>query len=216
LKRFIEDYLVTKATVPVVIRLDDDDPTLKESLALDWPDSFEILVDKRKWHIPKHQEMFEIFPNEDCYGLIGDDNAPRTIGWDEKTAEACGSWNIVYTTDLDSNGNKFPDRSFCMVGGGLLRTWGRVAPEGMNHLYIDNVWAKISEELDNRVYLKDVVIEHLHPWKGKVKRDATYNRTADNGVKYSKDDRKVFIEWAKNESPTLVKKMRAAMEGNWE
>jgi len=105
--------------------------------------------------------------------FMGDDHRIMTKGWDETFVTHAESVKnaIVYGDDL-LQGEFLP--TAVMVDSNIIRTLGYMAPPNQAHLYIDNFWKQLGEKLGTLIYVKDVVIEHMHPIAGKSEVDQMY------------------------------------------
>ncbi len=179
-KRLLESVIDTAsdiAGVEAVLYLDEDDP---ESLAITCPG-----IDIKKLIRPPGSSMGSIF--RECLAasagrhilLMNDDAVFRTFGWDRRMAAAFGRYPdkvaLVYGNDLDQGGSvpTFPcvSRAACDVMGG-------VCPASFRNLHIESHLFDIFNELrksghNRTIYLKDVVIEHMHHTLGKSPEDKT-------------------------------------------
>lgn len=107
-------------------------------------------------------------------GFIGDDHRMRTPGWDRRLADAAGDWGIAYGNDL-LRGADLP--TAVVMSADLIRVLRKMAPEELWHMYCDDYWMSLGDELGRITYLDDVVIEHLHPSAGKAELDDSYRQT---------------------------------------
>jgi hypothetical protein len=108
-------------------------------------------------------------------GFMGDDNRPRTAGWDSRflaELRQLGS-GIVYGNDL-LQGRNLPTQM--AMTSDIVRTLGWLGPPTLTHLYVDNFWRDFGLRAECLRYLDDVVIEHLHPLAGKSVVDTGYQR----------------------------------------
>jgi len=119
----------------------------------------------------------------DIIGFIGDDVVSRTYAWDEDVREAYGEYMIAYPND-GWQGEGLPTSVF--IDAFLIHCLGYMVHPSFSHLYIDNHWKRLGEELGTLTYLKDVHMEHMHPFAGKAADDATY-QAANSPDQYSKD-----------------------------
>ncbi|MBI5492609.1 MAG: hypothetical protein HY893_06735 [Deltaproteobacteria bacterium] len=179
-KRLLESVVDTAsdiAGVEAVLYLDEDDP---ESLAVSCPG-----IDIKTLVRPPGASMGGIF--RECMAasagryilLMNDDAIFRTRGWDRRMAAAFNRYPdrvaLVYGDDLDQGGSvpTFPcvSRAACDVMGG-------VCPASFRNLHIESHLFDIFNELrksghNRTIYLKDVVIEHMHHTLGKSPEDGT-------------------------------------------
>lgn len=134
----------------------------------------------------RYAEVYE------AVGFMGDDHLPRTGGWDGRVLDALDSLEprIVYGNDL-LQGPNLPTAVF--MQSRMIRTLGIMAPQHMRHLYLDNFWKHLGEQLGGLVYLDDVIIEHLHPVNGKAEWDERYR--AVNASEVDRLDREAWISY---------------------
>lgn len=128
----------------------------------------------------------------DAVGFMGDDHLPRTRGWDGTVLEALDSLEprIVYGNDL-LQGVNLPTAVF--MQSRMIRALNMMAPQSMQHLYLDNFWKELGERVGGLVYLPDVIIEHLHPVNGKAVWDERY--TAVNAPERDQADRAAWLAY---------------------
>jgi hypothetical protein len=108
-------------------------------------------------------------------GFMGDDHRPRTVGWDTAYLDALrqlGS-GIVYGDDL-VQGERLPTQ--CAMTADVVRALGWMAPPTLRHMYVDNFWRDLGVQAGCLRFLRDVVVEHLHPVAGTAEMDAGYER----------------------------------------
>jgi hypothetical protein len=106
-------------------------------------------------------------------GFMGDDHRPRTPGWDAAYVEALTEMGtgIVYGDDL-LQGERIPTQ--VAMTSDIVEAMGGMAPGGLVHMYLDDLWKAVGERLGCLRYLPDVVVEHLHPAAGKARWDDRY------------------------------------------
>jgi hypothetical protein len=108
-------------------------------------------------------------------GFMGDDHRPRTVGWDTAYLNALRqlSSGIVYGDDL-VQGERLPTQ--CAMTADIVRALGWMAPPTLRHMYVDNFWRDLGIQAGCLRYMRDVVVEHLHPVAGTAVMDAGYER----------------------------------------
>ena len=90
----------------------------------------------------------------DFFTFIGDDHRFRTPDWDIALSRAIGSApGISYGNDL-LQGENLP--TAVMMSKAIVSALGGMVPPKLRHLYLDNFWKKIGQDLGNLVYLPDV------------------------------------------------------------
>jgi hypothetical protein len=65
-----------------------------------------------------------------------------------------------------------------------------MVPPDMIHLYLDNFWMKLGNDLGKLRYISEVVLEHLHPMAGKAEWDEGYREV--NAIEVYSADFKAF------------------------
>lgn len=178
-RRLAESFAMTTGSdTRLIFLVDDDDPEISGYLdlanATDTDDlKFGMLVNPRlrlggtlnAW-APAYAEEF------DAIGFMGDDHVPRTIGWaDELGSDVERTRGIAYGNDLIQGAN-LP--TAVLMHSSLIRALGFMVPPGLVHMYLDNFWRDLGNELGRLTYRPDVIIEHVHPITGAVAWDNGY------------------------------------------
>lgn len=142
--------------------LDEDDPSLPEYrdvLAGRWP--AEVRAGLRQvvgWlnelAVPRTLDYRVI-------GTIGDDNVPRTDGWDVAIMEALGKAPFAFGNDLYPF--RPPGALCCHVftRPEVIAALGYLGPPALRHSYVDDAWMAWGQAAGIE-FLEDVIIEHLH------------------------------------------------------
>lgn len=168
------------ADTSIVLAVDDNDPTLPQYLALN-SDRVSVVVGV----VSEPKTMVHAL-NQACIGVIkqlnpyavgfmGDDHAPRTVGWDSRYLQALGDLGtgIVYGNDL-LQGQALPTQA--AMTADIVHALGYMAPTTLRHMYVDNFWRDLGSLAGCLRYLPDVIVEHLHPLAGKAEQDDGYQR----------------------------------------
>ncbi len=176
----------------VVLYLDSDD---KPSHAIEHPDLKVIkLIDRPAKMGVMARRCYEASTGEYILQL-NDDVVCRTPGWDTAMVEAFRQFPdeiALIWCNPASRSDKMP--TFPMVSRRTCQLMGSICPADYNRDHIDTHLFDIFVKLhrlghDRLVYLKDVVVEHLHFLEGKAKFDATYEKPRQFA------DELVFIAW---------------------
>ncbi len=96
------------------------------------------------------------------------------------------------------------------ISSDILRTLGYYVPPGMVHLYLDDYWKYLGQQLDRLCYLPDVIIEHLHPVARKAEWDDRYREV--NAEEVYKEDFKTFEAWKQNRAPQEIAQLLEMMK----
>ena len=104
--------------------------------------------------------------------FLGDDVRPRTFGWDKILSEPLiNKPGISYANDLIQK-EFLP--THIVMSSEIIKTLGFMAPPVLKHLYMDNFWLDLGNEINSIHYFKDVILEHLHPVIEKSSVDKVY------------------------------------------
>ena len=125
---------------------------------------------------PTLNKVANDYSNEYKYiGFIGDDHRFRTPNWDSTVVrhlDELGPNGIVYGNDL-LQGELLPTAVF--LNSNIVRRLGYMVPPTLVHMYADNFWRDLGNELGTITYLPDVVVEHCHWANGKAEHDIHYD-----------------------------------------
>jgi hypothetical protein len=105
--------------------------------------------------------------------FVGDDHRPRTQQWDEiwrTNLDELGT-GLVYGDDLLQSEN-LP--TAIGMTSNIVKELNGMVPDGFAHLYLDNFWLRLGQNLNAIRYLPETIIEHLHPIAGKAGWDKGY------------------------------------------
>ena len=110
----------------------------------------------------------------DNFAFMGDDHRPRTANWDKLFVEELYSGSdIVYGNDL-FQGSALP--TAVAMSAEIVKHLGGMVPDNLRHLYLDNFWLKLGQDLGSIKYIPEVIIEHCHAFNGKAPMDDNYAR----------------------------------------
>lgn len=153
----------------LVVGLDQDDP-LRES----YPPGPEYVVrDGLRYVVPWINELAVPAAREYRFvGHIGDDNVPRTVGWDVSLTSALADTPFSFGNDLYP---RTPGSLCCHLfcRSEVILALGYLGPPGFRHMFVDNVWMAWGTAV-GITYLHDVVLEHMHYTVGKAPVDESY------------------------------------------
>lgn len=155
-------------TTPILLRLDEDDPTLGDYKAPGW----NIQIGPRCSLSVIYNDVFRSMPNLDFYGFIADDVVPETHGWDSKLIEAAGNDGMAVPAGGETTGGC----PHFVLGGDLVRSVGWLSLPGLDRLYIDTAWGDIAKARGVYRYLPNVILAHHHFSNGKALMDSTYRK----------------------------------------
>jgi hypothetical protein len=142
----------------------------------------------------------------DVVGFMGDDHRPRTEDWDGQIYQHASAGRVVYGDDL-VQGPNLPTAVF--LDSRIVKTLGHFVLPGQIHLWMDNYWKTLGEQLGALRYLPEVVIEHVHPITGAVPWDEGYI-DANTSSNWENDER-IYKEWIATQMPADIKALKAAL-----
>lgn len=173
--RLIESFRATcRGDTQLVIGLDADDDTIDVEWSERFPD-IEFVVEEGLRYVVAWINQLAV-PRADQYrfiGTIGDDNVPRTVGWDVRVAESLANHHFCFGDDL------YPGRAtgtLCchvFMRSEVIRALGYMGPPSIQHMYVDPVWMAWGQATSIE-FLPDVVLEHMHFSALKSPSDPTY------------------------------------------
>jgi len=157
------------AGTALLVVVDTDDPTLSEYRApvgttvfFTWapPDSGH--VGAINWGAARALADFAPY----AIAKLDDDHRPRTKGWDTLMLGALRELGtgIVYGNDL-LQGERLPTAP--AMTADIVQALGYMAPPDLRHMYCDDFWRDVGNGAGCLRYLREVVIEHMHPVAGK-------------------------------------------------
>lgn len=161
------------AETRLVFRLDDDDPYLPNYRALDCeqvvrPGLHHRLVDWLNLLAGERSEPF--------IGHLGDDNVPRTVGWDEQVHESLERNLFCFGNDLDPGRPPGSLSIHIFMRRTVVDLLGYMGPPQIQHMYVDPTWYAWGKATSIE-YLHDAVLEHMHYSLGRSERDESYNHS---------------------------------------
>jgi hypothetical protein len=179
-KRLIEAMGQTcTADTTLLLGLDRDDRCktdyLNLPLGLDPPRLLRVTVESDlRGVVPWINHLaVEEMNNYRFIGTLGDDNLPRTDGWDTEIIEALERQPFAFADDLHPGRQPGSLACHIFMRAEVIRKLGYMGPPSLAHMYVDNVWHAWGEACGME-FLKDTIIEHLHPSAGKAESDEGY------------------------------------------
>ena len=181
----------TKTESDLIVIVDDDDVMFDSYLATN-ADIF--MVERRGKGMAKPLNFVSNHLKDKYrhFAFLGDDHRPRTEHWDLEFINHLDELEtgLVYGNDLLQG-----EHLATAVGmsGNIVKVLGGMTPPNMIHLYLDNFWMKLGNDLGALRYLPNVVIEHLHPIAGKAEWDEGYKDV--NAQEIYSADKKAFDDY---------------------
>lgn len=159
-----------QAETDLLVGLDLDDPAWRE-----YPDgvSYRSRPDLHKVTAWTNYLVSLELENYRAFGQIGDDNVPRTPGWDAAIMAALEKTPFAFGNDQYPL--REPGTLSCHVfmRAEVVKTLGYFGPPSIAHMYVDVAWFAWGTAC-GITYLHDVLIPHLHYTTGQSGHDQTY------------------------------------------
>ena len=195
----------TETESDLLVIVDDDDKDLDGYLSL----GCDVFMVERQGKGMARPLNFTARHLQDKYRhfcFLGDDHRPRTKNWDThfiNSLDELGT-GLVYGNDL-FQGARLP--TAIAMTGDIVKALNGMVPPNMIHLYLDNFWLKLGQDLNAIEYQADIIIEHLHPAAGKADWDEGYK--AVNAEEVYSADAKAFHEYIlSDEYQSLLTKLK--------
>jgi hypothetical protein len=173
--RLIEAMGATcRADTRLVVGVDDDDPALDDYLRLAGCDM--IVRPSMRGQLVRWLNVLAV-PLSRRYkfiGHIGDDNVPRTVGWDTRIIESLQENLFCFGDDLDPGRAPGSLSIHIFMRSTVVKKLGYMGPPSIQHMYVDPVWYAWGKATSIE-FLPDVVLEHMHyTVGGKAPLDESY------------------------------------------
>lgn len=173
----------------IIVCLDEDD---QEKYKRNFPVEYHIGPKPKR--IGLNEKMNRMLPmvtaKYDYLLWAADDTVAKTPGWDEILVDTIRDipLGISYPNDLFQKAN-LPSNGTCFDIR-IPKVLGYIAPPKLFHLYMDNFWKLLGEELGTLRYREDVILEHNHFINKKAPPDTTYMTI--NSREMYRDDSRAF------------------------
>ena len=164
----------TEAQCRLFFAVDEDDPTLEKYIKFLGEEMVAITPSAgvRGVVYPLNYWARILKDDYDYFIFMGDDHRPRTKHWDTALAKIIDKGaDVAYGDDLFRGKNL---ATAGVIAGRIVRAFDGMAPDCLQHLYIDNFWMQVASDLKSLYYVSDVIIEHLHYLNGKAPIDELY------------------------------------------
>ena len=136
------------------------------------------------------------------FAFLGDDHRPRTAGWDGILIQAMQRRpSMAYGNDL-LQGQQLP--TMITMTSDIVAALNGMVPPKMKHLYLDNFWKKLGQDLGALTYLDHVIVEHMHPVAGKAEWDEGYKEV--NATEIYAFDALAYQNYIQSEAYELLKR----------
>jgi len=199
-------FVDTNTTAKRVYVVDFSDETRSEySLKLPLESVIMIHNETKGMAYPLNYAAREFLGEFDNFAFMGDDHRPRTANWDQLFVEQLYSGSdIVYGNDL-FQGAALP--TAVAMSSQIVKELGGMVPDTQRHLYLDNFWLKLGQDLGKIKYMPEVIIEHCHAFNGKAPMDENYARV--NAPEIYSADKIAFDNYiASDRYKTLLSKIK--------
>jgi len=186
----------TKTESDLIVIVDDNEPEMDAYLQLGC-DIFVVEKRGKGMAKPLNFAAKHFAHKYRHFAFLGDDHRPRTKNWDVAFINALDKLEtgLVYGNDL-LQGENLP--TAIAMTGDIVNALGGMVPPEMIHLYLDNFWMRLGNDLNSLRYMPEIIIEHLHPIAGKAKWDQGYKDV--NAEEVYSADKKAFDDYLASEA----------------
>lgn len=167
IKRLIDGYKATQASLPVTLLLDEDDPFLSDywKLLQEAPNWYGYVgIETGKGILALINEFFLKNRDLDWYGLLSDDVVPKTLSWDIALRDTCLEYDISWANDSFAKRGGEGAMLAChpFISGRFCRFLNFISYPGFFHGYVDLLWTLAGYMISAaKGYRENVVIEHI-------------------------------------------------------
>ena len=214
LRRFLSSAREMGCSTPGMVILDSDDFAdnefaYKQAMALAPPGwVVRIIENPDRCYGGALRTVWDGVKDMDWIGLVSDDLVACSSNWDVSLVRALNRWNFVSSNDgwQSQTGDIARDRMHGAIvwAGELARAVGWIFPDGLNHIFHDDVWEIIGRETGCWQVRKDILVKHLHE-----ALDGKVGPTMDQSSDLWKHDQAWYQNWLKTEKDEVVSRVRA-------
>jgi len=180
-------HATAKMRTRVHVAVDDDDPELERYqyvLSQAAADGDRLTTGPRKglaaWTNEIAVERAGEYP---FLASLGDDHVPYTPGWDKALIRAIvetGGTGFAYPWD----GTREDIPEAVVLSSDIVQALGWMCLPGLEHWYVDNVWADLGRGAGCLRHLRAIKVEHA--WKGdQTSKESSETLTADRDAYYA-------------------------------
>lgn len=212
IKEVIKSFEDTETKATLLLVLDDDDSKLGHYLELE-VESVTVKRESVGFVAPLNYGAHINRNNYRHFCFLGDDNRPRTLHWDQQFVDVLDDLGtgVVYGNDLYQK-EALP--TAVALSGDIVRTMDAMVPRTLQHLYADNFWLRLGQDLGAIRYLPNVVVEHLHPVAGKAGWDDLY-RAVNAPDMYDRDAKALNDYLASSAYAKLLENLKPSHQTDW-
>jgi hypothetical protein len=206
-KELWKAFEATESSCRLLFAVDEDDETLEQYIDLLGEEMVAITPSAGVRGVVYPLNYWtRIFKNDyEYFAFMGDDHRPRTKGWDKALAKVIDMGaDIAYGDDLLQGRNL---ATAGVIAARIVRAFDGMAPDCLQHLYVDNFWMQVGSDLKTLYYCTDVIIEHLHFINGKAPKDELYAAINDP-VRYREDGERLRHYIASDEYKQIIESLK--------
>lgn len=161
-------------------------------------------IEKATHVLPKYWDSYATVTG------IDDDCMVTTHGWDAILAQPIKrrGYGLSYGNDT-MQGENLPTK--VMISTNIIKALGFWAPPPIKHLYADNFWKALGQELGALDYFPDVMMEHWHYLNGKAPKDDLYESIYAPGEMTKAET--AFKKYVLEDSARDMERVRKALDG---
>lgn len=193
----------------LVVDYDDLGKNAYDYEELELPENWELfLVQGGGCAAATREAMAELFTDDvEWIGWLGDDIIPETEHWDVKAIRQLNGWNVISTDDGAHAPHKL--NGISVWSGDLVRAVGYLYPDGLRHMYIDDVWEVIGRATSCWQCDLSIMGRHANAsWGADKNKDATFHKS---NSRWPEDDL-AFQNWMRGDHTEAINRVFALMQ----
>lgn len=208
LAKVFEAYTATNTTTRGLVIVDQADWRDNEDAyrALKMPNRWDWYLSEGETMGEKVREAWPLYENYAGVGLLGDDNIPRTEGWDMLLADVLTGSNVVSSDDGWRANQDIHQGKMCggtLWSGDLVRAVGYLFPPRLEH-FVDDLWESLGREAACWDVRMDVLVEHRHVFKLGEEHDETTKKAYAR----AREEHARLDEWSGTEKDVALERIR--------
>ncbi len=183
---------------------DDDDSQLGAMRAAASENGWPYEMQENLITVPKVNLAASRHLDKPILMFLGDDHIPRTPHWDTEVLrgfEKLSGTGYVYPWGMGREDTP----EICAISTDIVKALGWFGLPAIHHFYVDNVWADIGNGAGCLLFLRDVILEHMHWTFGKGPMDHVNQRA----IVLTAQDEVIYNHWCQTQRAEDIAIVRA-------
>lgn len=176
-KNLVSIYKATKAKAPIYLLIQGNAEMYE---GIEFPPTWTVeVLEKNLGLVAGLNYVYNKYPNKPYYGIICDDQEPKSDYWDEKLVNAIKPLEMVTSKDT-LNKDVWRMSGITLYDGDLIRLAGFILPPCTWHICGDDWWELVSRQCNNWTVVSEVESTHMTPETTGIQADETYKTSYTN------------------------------------